>query len=93
VRGVARTAAIAGTASAVSGRVARRQQRKWGEEDAEAYAQQEAAAPQAAVAQAPAPAAGEPEYIEELEKLASLRDQGIISADDFEAKKKQLLGI
>jgi hypothetical protein len=43
---------------------------------------------------APAPAApSEPEYMGELERLAQLRDQGIITDDDFEAKKKQLLGI
>jgi hypothetical protein len=43
---------------------------------------------------APAPAASsEPEYMGELEKLAQLRDQGIITNEDFEAKKKQLLGI
>ena len=95
VRGVARTAAVAGTATAVSGRVARRQQRKFADQDAEYYQQvtepqeqQQAAAPPQ-----PAQEAAEPEYIEELQKLASLRDQGIISADDFEAKKKQLLGI
>jgi hypothetical protein len=42
----------------------------------------------------PAPAAApEPEYIAELERLAQLRDQGILSEEDFEAKKKQLLGI
>ena len=42
----------------------------------------------------PAPAApSEPEYMGELERLAQLRDQGIITNDDFEAKKKQLLGI
>ena len=51
----------------------------------------EAAAP--APAPAPAPAAPEPDYVGELERLAQLRDQGIISNDDFEAKKKQLLGI
>ena len=49
--------------------------------------------PAEAVASAPAPAASEPEYVGELERLAQLRDQGIISDDDFEAKKKQLLGI
>ena len=46
---------------------------------------------------APAPAApaasSEPEYMGELERLAQLRDQGIITDEDFEAKKKQLLGI
>ena len=43
--------------------------------------------------QEPAPASPEPEYVGELERLAQLRDQGIISNDDFEAKKKQILGI
>ena len=42
---------------------------------------------------APAPVASEPDYVSELERLAQLRDQGIITDDDFEAKKKQLLGI
>jgi Short C-terminal domain len=42
---------------------------------------------------APAPAASEPEYVGELERLSQLRDRGIISNEDFEAKKKQILGI
>jgi hypothetical protein len=42
---------------------------------------------------APAPAPAGTDYTAELEKLAKLRDEGVISADDFEAKKKQLLGI
>lgn len=41
----------------------------------------------------PAPAAAEPDYVSELERLAQLRDQGVITAEDFEAKKKQILGI
>jgi Short C-terminal domain len=44
-------------------------------------------------AAAPAPAPSEPEYVGELERLSQLRDQGIISNEDFEAKKKQILGI
>jgi hypothetical protein len=49
---------------------------------------------QPAQAAAPTPAAApEPEYVGELERLAQLRDKGIITNDDFEAKKKQLLGI
>jgi Short C-terminal domain len=48
---------------------------------------------EAETAPAPAPAPPEPGYVGELERLAGLRDQGIISNDDFEAKKKQLLGI
>jgi hypothetical protein len=49
--------------------------------------------PAQAAAPAPAPAAPEPEYVGELERLSQLRDQGIINDDDFEAKKKQILGI
>ena len=50
--------------------------------------------PAEAAAAAPAPAAApEPEYVGELDRLAQLRDQGIITNEDFEAKKKQLLGI
>ena len=49
--------------------------------------------PGEAAAGAPAPAANEPEYVGELERLSQLRDQGIITNEDFEAKKKQLLGI
>lgn len=79
----ARTAVFAG----VSGRVQRRQQQRWAAEDQASYEQQ---APQAAPAAA-APAA--PDYAAELEKLAQLRDSGVITAEDFEAKKKQLLGI
>jgi hypothetical protein len=88
VRGVARTAVVAGTATAVSGRVARRQQRRFGEQDQAAY--QEQAYEQAP----PAPAApAEPDYTAELERLAKLRDEGVITAEDFDAKKKQVLGI
>ncbi len=69
----------------VAGRVQHRQQQKWAAQEDEQYAQQ-APPPQAA-----APAA--PDYAAELEQLAQLRDQGVITAEDFEAKKKQLLGI
>jgi hypothetical protein len=49
--------------------------------------------PAEAAAPAPAPAAPEPEYVGELERLSQLRDQGILSDAEFEAKKKQILGI
>jgi hypothetical protein len=81
----ARTAVFAGTATAVSGRVARRQQRRFAEQDQ----QQAYEAEQSYAAQAPA----EPDYAAELEQLAQLKNQGIISEDEFEAKKKQILGI
>lgn len=92
VRGVARTAVVAGTATAVSGRVARRQQAKYAEQDGQVAAQREASAEEAYAEQQPAAPAA-PDYTAELEKLAKLRDEGVISAEDFEAKKKQLLGI
>jgi hypothetical protein len=75
----------------VAGRVQRRQQQRWAEQDqaqyAPSYEQQAPPAPAAATT------AGEADYTAELEKLAKLRDEGVISAEDFEAKKKQLLGI
>jgi hypothetical protein len=49
--------------------------------------------PAEAAAPAPTPAASEPEYVGELERLSQLRDQGILSDQEFEAKKKQILGI
>jgi hypothetical protein len=85
--GLVGTAARSAVFAGVSGRVAHRQQQRWAREEQEQYAQQPQYAQQAA-----APAA-EPDYTAELEKLAQLRDQGVISAEDFEAKKKQILGI
>jgi hypothetical protein len=49
--------------------------------------------PATAAAAAPAATSSEPEYVGELERLAQLRDQGILSEEEFEAKKKQILGI
>lgn len=85
VRVAARTAVVAGTATAVSGRVARRQQGKYAAEDQAASEPQQAAAPVAAPE--------EPAYMAELEQLAQLRDQGIVTPEEFEAKKKQILGL
>jgi hypothetical protein len=82
--GLVGTAARAGVAAGVAGRVHRRQQQRWAAEEQATYAE-EAPPPQAA-------AAG-PDYTAELEKLAKLRDDGVISAEDFDAKKRQLLGI
>jgi hypothetical protein len=86
--GLVRGAVAVGGATAVSGRVRRRQQQKWAAQDQAAYEEQAVAAPPP---QQAAPAA--PDYTAELEKLAKLRDEGVISAEDFEAKKQQLLGI
>jgi hypothetical protein len=82
--GLVGTAARAGVAAGVAGRVQRRQQERWATQGP-AY-EQEAPPPAAAPAAAP-------DYTAELEKLANLRDQGVITAEDFDAKKKQLLGI
>jgi hypothetical protein len=83
--GLLRGAARVGVAAGVVGRVRHRQEQKWAADDQAQYEQQAPAAP--------APAGGEADYTAELEKLAKLRDEGVISSDDFEAKKKQLLGI
>jgi Short C-terminal domain len=82
--GLVGTAARAGVAAGVAGRVHRRQQQRWAAEEQATYAE-EAPPPQATAAEA--------DYTAELEKLAQLRDQGVITDADFEAKKKQLLGI
>jgi hypothetical protein len=92
----ARTAVVAGTATAVSGRVARRQQRKYAEQDSQ-YVETQAAAAGRGYEQSyeeAAPAApAEPDYAAELQKLAQLKQQGIITEEEFEAKKKQILGL
>ena len=87
--GLVGTAARAGVAAGVAGRVQHRQQQKWAAQEPQADQQPAQQAPPPAAA----PAEAEPDYTAELEKLAKLRDQGVITADDFEAKKKQLLGI
>jgi hypothetical protein len=88
LRGVARTAVIAGTATAVSNRVSRRQAGRWAEqEQAEAYRQQEYAAPPDAGAADDMDA-----RIAQLKDLAALRDQGVLSPAEFDAQKRRLLG-
>ena len=87
LRGVARTAAIAGTATAVSNRVSRRQARRWGQQDYEQ--QQQYAEPEPAYAAPPPPPAEDP--IEQLTKLAGLHQQGILTDDEFAAQKAKIL--
>jgi hypothetical protein len=97
----ARTAVVAGTATAVSGSVARHQankdQERYEQQQYEAQQQQAAmnAAAQQAVAQqqaAPAaPAGGGTDVVAELQKLATLKEQGILSDDEFAAAKAKLL--
>jgi hypothetical protein len=88
VRAAATTAVVAGTAGAVR----HRQDQRYARQDQERY-EQELAAQQAAAAQAAPAAPAEPDYAAELEKLAQLKSQGIITDEEFEAKKKQILGI
>ncbi|GEA85330.1 MAG: SHOCT domain-containing protein [Cellulomonas sp.] len=106
IRGVARTAVVAGTASAVSGRVQRRQQGRWAAQDAAAQ-QPSYAAPQPAYAE-PQPAYAAPQTvyavpveaaapsmddkISQLKELASLRDAGVLTPEEFDAQKARLLG-
>jgi len=80
LRGMARTAVVAGTATAVSNNVSRRQAERW-------YGDQTQAAPAPSTQET-----GDDPYAE-LEKLGALKDRGVISQEDFDAKKKQLLGI
>jgi hypothetical protein len=88
LRGVARTAAIAGTATAVSNRVSRRQARRWGEQEAASGYQDQG------YAEPPPPAAApvQEDPVERLRELASLRDDGILTDDEFAAEKRKLLG-
>lgn len=98
LRGVARTAVIAGTASAVSGRVQRRQAEKFAGRDAQiaaerqmAYQQDVGAVPQAAPPP-PAAAPTEADTITQLKQLAELKEQGILTDAEFAAQKAKVLG-
>ena len=84
LRGVARTAVIAGTATSVSNRVSRRQGQRWAQQEAQP-------APEAA----PAPAAtadGGDSVIDQLKELGELKAQGILTEEEFAAQKAKLLG-
>ena len=82
---MARTAVVAGTATAVSNRVSRRQANKWQQQAPPQY-QQPPPPP------APEPAAADSSsLVDELQKLASLKEQGILSEDEFTAAKNKLL--
>ena len=82
LRGMARTAVIAGTATHVSNNVSRRQARRWNEEE-QANA---AAAPQSE-------ASAMDDQMYQLQQLGQLKDQGILTQEEFDAKKKQILGL
>lgn len=84
LRGVARTAVIAGTATSVSNRVSKRQGERWAAQEQQQYAQQ---APPP-----PAPAAGESSTIDQLKELGELKAQGILTEEEFAAQKAKILG-
>ncbi|HEX7536615.1 MAG TPA: SHOCT domain-containing protein [Dermatophilaceae bacterium] len=91
MRGVARTAVIAGTATAVSGRVSRRQQGRWA-------AQEQAAAPPAPAAPAAAPPAAAPaqgggmdDKLAQLKQLGELKSAGVLTDAEFEVQKDKIL--
>lgn len=95
LRGVARTAVVAGTATAVSGRVQRRQAERFADRDAQIAAerqqayQQQYAPPPPAAAPAAAPAADD--TIERLKALADLKAQGVLTEEEFAAQKARIL--
>jgi hypothetical protein len=83
IRGVARTAVVAGTATAVSGRVARRQQSRWAQQEAPQQGGYDEAPPQAAPAADP---------VQQLKELGELRDNGVLTEEEFAAQKAKILG-
>ena len=89
VRAMARTAVVAGTATHVSNNVSRRQAERWQAKEDQQYAQQQQ---YAAPPPAPVPAAPAADPIEQLKELASLKDQGILTEEEFAAQKAKLLG-
>jgi len=83
-----RTAVVAGTATAVSGRVQRRQANKWADQDQQQYEQQ---APPPQQYAEPAPVAEAPDPIEKLKELGQLHEQGILTDEEFAAEKAKIL--
>ena len=84
LRGMARTAAVVGTATAVSGNVQRRQQQKWNDQQATAAPEPMAAAPMGESTD---------QQIAQLQQLAQLKDAGVLTQAEFDAKKQQILGL
>src|SRR3954453_13872308 len=94
IGGMARTAVVAGTATAVSNRGSRRQAGRWQQQsDAQAYQEQQYAQPAYAAPPPPAPVAAQDDddLIAQLEKLGGLRDKGILTDEEFAAQKAKLL--
>ncbi|MFJ1567137.1 SHOCT domain-containing protein [Streptomyces erythrochromogenes] len=89
LRGVARTAVVAGTATAVSNRVSRRQAGRWSQQE-----EQQAAAPPPPPPPAaePAPADDMSSKLDQLKQLGELKAQGVLTEEEFAAQKAKLLG-
>ena len=88
LRGMARTAVVAGTATSVSNRVSRRQASRWAQQEAPPPEQQQYAAPPPA---APAAPAGE-DRVQQLKDLAALKEQGVLTDQEFASEKARVLG-
>jgi hypothetical protein len=86
IRAMGRTAVVAGTATAVSNRVSRRQANRWSQQEAPPEQQYE---PEPAPAAAAAPA---PSRIQQLTELGELHDKGILTDEEFAAEKAKILG-
>jgi hypothetical protein len=86
LRGVARTAVVAGTATAVSNRVSRRQADRWAQQEAPQQGGYSEAPPQQAAAQQAA------DPIQQLKELGELRDSGVLTEEEFAAQKAKILG-
>ena len=86
LRGVARTAVIAGTATAVSNRVSRRQANRWAEQDEAQYQEQQQQYQEPAPAAAPAA-----DPLEQLKQLGELKASGVLTDAEFEAQKAKIL--
>jgi hypothetical protein len=93
LRGVARTAVVAGTATAVSNRVSRRQADRWARQGYYDEPEPEPAPAPAPAPVAAAPAAPAPDAIEQLKQLAQLKDQGILTDAEFAVQKAKILGM
>src|SRR5262249_41244956 len=97
IRGVARTAVLAGTATAVSNRVSRRQAGRWAAQDQQAYEQEQAyyaqqqAYQQPAAYEQPAEGGGMSDQLAQLKTLGELKEQGVLTDAEFEAQKQKIL--
>ncbi|MFD8971576.1 MULTISPECIES: SHOCT domain-containing protein [Streptomyces] len=92
LRGVARTAVVAGTATAVSNRVSRRQAGRWARQEPAPAEQQYAPAPPPPPPPAPAPAADDmSSKIAQLKELGELKEQGVLTEEEFTAQKSRIL--